>query len=236
MPDGVSLDPGEQIVVAINCAVDNTVTYSQAINFANPDYYTCYDIDVYSHELYYPAPSSLIPTSHYLSAVKYGIGSAWIFSSSSPAFFIFATEDESPVEFANDADNYGYFNGSANQVYTKVPTDWVIDAIDVFKQGTTDSKRRFPASIDAGYIYLTRGQGYTLYRNVDKEATEAIEGNTGKIVYDYSGGTTEVVDGSTDPSNIDAEASIANGARIIYNDSNSSTNDFHQRAKASLRD
>ena len=43
-------------------------------------------------------------------------------------------------------------------------------------------------------------------------------------------------DGSTDPSGIDAEASLKNGARIIYQDTNNSTNDFHQRKQASLRD
>lgn len=40
---------------------------------------------------------------------------------------------------------------------------------------------------------------------------------------------------STDPSGIDAEASIRNGAHIVYSDTNNSSNDFHQRAKASLK-
>ena len=71
------------------------------------------------------------------------------------------------------------------------------------------------------------------YRNVDKEATESIAENEGKIVYDYAGGTAET-EGSTDPSGIDAEKSIANGARIVYLDSNNSTKDFHQRKFASL--
>lgn len=233
-PDGISLAPGEQIVVAINSAIDNTVTYSQSINFANPAYYTAYDINVYSHEKYYPAPSSLIPTSHYLSAVKYGSGSAWTFSVSSPAFFIFKTEGETPAEFANNADNLGNYNGSSTMVYSKVPMNWVLDGIEVYRQGY-DNQKRLPSAIDAGYVYLSNTYGYTLYRNVNKEATETLPENAGKLVYNYSGGTTELVDGSTDPSGIDAEASIANGARIIYSDTNSATNDFHQRAKASLR-
>jgi len=233
-PDGISLAPGEQIVIALNSAIDNTVTYSQSINFANAEYYTTYDIDMYSHEHYYPAPSSLIPTSHYLSAVRYGPGSAWTFSVSSPAFFIFKTEGVTPAEFANNADNLGNYNGSSTMIYSKVPMDWVLDGIDVYRQGY-DNQKRLPAAIDAGYVYLNNTYGYTLYRNVDKEATEALVENAGKIVYNYSGGTTDLVDGSTDPSGIDAEASIANGARIIYSDTNSSTNDFHQRAKASLR-
>jgi hypothetical protein len=70
---------------------------------------------------------------------------------------------------------------------------------------------------------------------VDKTATEAISSNTGKLVYSYSGGTTDLTDGTTDASGIDAEASIKNGAHIIYLDTNSSTTDFHQRKVASLR-
>ena len=89
----------------------------------------------------------------------------------------------------------------SNQVRRKVPVEWVVK------------------------------MGYTLYRNVDKEATEAIKENEGKLVYNYSLG----VEDSTDPSGIDAEASIKNGARIVYKDTNNSSVDFHQRSKASLR-
>ena len=67
-------------------------------------------------------------------------------------------------------------------------------------------------------------------------ATEALAGNEGKIVYGYSLGTTDYKGAqSTDPSGIDAEASIRNGAHIVYSDTNNSSNDFHQRAKASLK-
>jgi hypothetical protein len=44
------------------------------------------------------------------------------------------------------------------------------------------------------------------------------------------------VDGSTDGSGIDAEASMKNGAHIVFIDTNNSTNDFHERQKCSLRD
>ena len=76
--------------------------------------------------------------------------------------------------------------------------------------------------------------GYSLYRNVDKEATEALPENAGKLVYNYALGTQDV-DGSTDPSGIDAEASIAAGAHIIYLQTNDSSKDFHQRKLASLK-
>jgi len=235
-PNGITLEPGKQIVVAINGAIDNTPTYTKSINFANANYYCMYDIGVYSLASYYPAPSSLIPTSHYLPAINFGLGTAWSLSNSSPAFFIFATQGITPSEFVADASYSNQYNGStsAANARKKVSVDWIIDGIEVFKQGST-SQKRLTAAVDAGYINHIGGEGYTLYRNVDKAATEAIEGNSAKLVYNYSGGTTDVADGTTDASGIDAEASIKNGARIIFKDTNNTTNDFHQRKKASLR-
>jgi hypothetical protein len=79
--------------------------------------------------------------------------------------------------------------------------------------------------VDAGYVALTNQHGHTLYRNVDKTATEALPENSGRLVYGYS----------ADPSGIDAEASIRQGAHIVYMDTNNSSNDFHEREKCSLR-
>ena len=61
--------------------------------------------------------------------------------------------------------------------------------------------------------------------------TEALPENAGKLVYGYALG----VDASTDPSGIDAEASMKRGAHIVYMDTNNSTADFHERQKCSLR-
>ena len=95
-----------------------------------------------------------------------------------------------------------------------------------------DSKKRLTCDIDAGYVGLTNQKGHVLYRNVDKEATEALAENAGKLVYNYALG----FESSTDPSGIDAEASMKKGAHIIFKDTNNSTVDFHERQKCSLRD
>jgi hypothetical protein len=114
--------------------------------------------------------------------------------------------------------------------------DWVKDGIEVFNASAMDkNNKRFLSSVDAGYVVFTNKLGYSIYRNVDKEATEALAENQGKLVYDYAGGTADLENGSTDPSGIDAEASIAKGAHIIYKDTNNSTNDFHQRKVASIK-
>lgn len=222
----VTLEPGQQIVIAVTGAIDNTQTYSQSINYANPDYYCCYDIEDYNNTLYYPTPAEVIPTSHYLSAYKFGLGNAWIFSTTSPAVFIFRPEGQNLEDFINDA---GTTDSQSNK---KLPVEWIIDGVEAFAKGNSSNKKRMTEDVDAGYVEMTTKMGYALYRNVDKDATEALSENEGKLVYDYAGGA----EGSTDPSGIDAEASLKNGARIIYKDTNNSSNDFHQRVKSSLRD
>ncbi|MFV0365776.1 MAG: DUF4876 domain-containing protein [Mangrovibacterium sp.] len=236
-PENVTLEARSQLVVALTSAIDNSQTYSQAINLANSDYWAAYDIEDYPNPLYYPSPASEIPTNQYLNAERFdgASGSAWVMSNSSPGFFIFVPEEgTTPSEFANDANRkdpvYSDVSGGI-----LVPTDWILDAVDVFRQGD-DNYKRFSSSVDAGSITFTSKLGYSVYRNVDKDATEAIEENAGKLVYNYAYGTTDSADGTTDPSDIDAEASMANGAIIIYKDTNNSSNDFHQRSRASLRD
>ena len=235
-PYSLVIEPYSQVVINVSGAIDNTQTYSQSINYANAAYYCMYDPESgFKIASWYPTPSAEIPTSHYLKAKRLGTATSWPLSNSSPALFIFQTKDVTPAEFADNADNLWYDGGEAKDINAclKVKNDWILDAIEVYqKTKISDSKKRLTADIDAGYVALTNQLGHTLYRNVDKEATEALAENAGKLVYDYALG----VDDSTDPSGIDAEASIKNGAHIIYMDTNNSSQDFHERQKCSLRD
>lgn len=238
-PDTLTIEPYSQIVVNICGAIDNTLTVSNSVNYANAEYYCMYDPESgYNNPNYYPTPSEKIPTSHYLKAVELGLGNGWTFSVSSPAMILFQTKDVKPADYATNTANMWYDGGNeGNQVWacTKVHNEWIIDGIEVFaaayKEGG-DCVKRLTSDIDAGYVWLTNYQGHTLYRNVDKEATEALPENAGKLVYSYSLG----VDSSTDPSGINAEASIKNGAHIVFMDTNNSSNDFHERQRCSLKD
>lgn len=230
----LTLQPNEQIVVAISGAINHTQTYTNSVNLANSSNYCMYDIEDFNNTSTYPAPSELISSTHYLLAEKYGIGNAWPISQISPAFFLFSVEGTTPADFASNVGNYWYNGGQSTDANrcVKVPGDWILDGIEVYSQpNQAKSKKRLTSNIDAGYTTLTNSYGYTSYRNVDKEATEAIASNKDKLVYGYNKGT----EGSTDPSGIDAEASIKNGARIFYQDTNNSSQDFHQRSQASLR-
>ena len=229
------IQPYSQIVVNVNGAIDNTKTYSKSVNYANKDYYAMYDPESgYNHALYYPSPSELIPTSQYLKAVEYGQGTGWPLSTFSPAMFIFQTKGVTPHAYANNVANIIYAPGAAiNKVNAnlKIPNDWVIDGIEVFSAAyVAKNAKRLPAEIDGGSVLLTYQLGHTLYRNVDKEETEKLPENKGKLVYGYTMGVS-----TGDPSGIDAEASIKNGAHIIYMDTNNSTNDFHERKAFSIK-
>ena len=232
----VVLKPGEQIVIALNNAVNNSLTHSKSINFNNASYYCTFDVATtsYPNAATYKTPAESIPTSHYLKAIRYGSGNAWTLSNVSPGFFLFELKDMTPAALGADVSYNSLYGGSTVLVDKKIPVSWVVDAVEAYEIGKTNQKR-FTAAVDAGYVNYTGELGYSIYRNVDEEATKAIAGNAAKLIYSYQLGTTNVSGGSTDPSGIDAEASIANGARIIYKDTNNSTNDFHMRSKASLR-
>lgn len=237
----VVIPPYSQIVVAIYGAVNHTGTYSNSVDLSKAEYYVMYDYEAgFNNANAYPAPSANIPSSHYLQSYLYVPPTsatarfAWPISNSGPGFFIINCPDIE-TETQNRS-RYDYIYGSGRPT-VMIPNDWVVDAVEVFRSDYDNNNKRFPSTMDAGFVYHRNQHGYTLYRNVDQASTEALPENEGKLVYGYSGGTTDIEPscGTTDPSGIDAEASIANGAHIIYQDTNNSSNDFHLRAKASLR-
>lgn len=230
------IKPGEQILIVLHSAINHTTTASQSVDLSDPSYYVTYDFNDYNGQ---PAPGN-IPENHILTVPrKIGLGTSWTLSITSPAFFVFAVpRDVDMDEFTADPDNISYLGNTttAANARFKIPVNWILDGIEVFAAGKTNNNKRLLATVDSGAVLFSNYLGYTCYRNVDVEATEAIEGNKEKLVYNYAYGTADLADGSTDPSGIDAEASIRNGARIIYQDTNNSTNDFHMRRQASLRD
>lgn len=228
------LQPGKEAVIALCGAIDHTVTYKNSVDLSHADYCT-YDMDNFDNPNYYPAPSENIAEENYFKACKYGMGNAWPLSVVSPAFYIFSTEGVSPQELGASTDlHYAPGReGKAAFACAKVKTEWILDGIEVFSAANLDkAMKRLTPAVDAGQVALTNFAGHSLYRNVDKAATEAIESNNGKLVYNYSFGIGE----TTDPSGIDAEASLRNGARIVYQDTNNSSKDFHERKQASLKD
>ncbi|MDD3108293.1 MAG: DUF4876 domain-containing protein [Alistipes sp.] len=220
------LEPGKQVVLCICGAIDHTIQYPLSVNLNHADYFVCYDNSYYTNTTYHPTPGDQIRADHYLQVLrKMGSASAYTFSLSSPVAVLFRVPaaSGSAKEYVNDAANEVLKPGALNTRCVKVPNDWVQDGVEVFSGSSTGNSKRVAASIDAGYVMLTSSYlARTLYRNVDKDATEEIAGNP--IVY----GDKE------DPSGIDAEATLRAGGRVIYLDSNNSTEDFHERGVQSL--
>ena len=230
----VKIPAYSQIVVALFGAIDHTAVQPASVDLSNSAYYWMAKNDQFKANKYQVVDG--FPASHYMSCIPFNTGTAWLFSNSAPSLFIGSMPKAEAEALATNADAYDTTQGTGavNQA-VKFPQDKVLGCVEVYKASSVStSNPRFPASLNTGYIAITNGQGYSVYRNVDKAATEALPENEGKLVYGYTMGTTDV-EGSTDPSDIDAEASIAKGAHIIYAQTNNSEKDFHQRRQASLK-
>ncbi len=232
----VKIPAYSQIVIAVFGAIDHTATVKASVDLSKADYYwmSNSEIPAYTNKKY--AVAETIPASHYLSGIAINMGNAWVLSNSAPALYMGKMPKAQLEQLCNDTEKFDQTAGTGNVTWAvKFPKANVIGALEVFQSTKLEtSNLRFPASLNTGYAALTNQKGYTIYRNVDKEATEALPENEGKIVYNYAGGTQDV-NGSTDPSGIDAEASIAAGAHIIYLQTNDSGKDFHQRSVSSLK-
>ncbi|MBP9998036.1 MAG: DUF4876 domain-containing protein, partial [Bacteroidales bacterium] len=219
--------PYSSLTVAIFGAIDHTQTYPNSVDLSKAEYYVMSKegIAQITNSKYQVAET--IPANHYLSAYMFNLGNAWVLSNTSPAFFIGTMENSALKALVDDTASYDTTCGTTNVGWApKFPVANIVDAVDVWAADKVkDSKHRFPASVNVGHVELTSKLGHTAYRNVDKEATEAIAENKGLLVSGYA----------ADPSGIDAEASAAKGAKIVYKDTNNSGNDFHERESQAIK-
>ncbi len=237
----VTIAPYSQIVVALFGAIDHTATVESAVALNNPDYYVMTANEQYSNAKY--VVDDAIPATHYLTTVPFTQGNAWAFSNNSPAVFLMKASKAEVEAMSLNSEAYDHTLGTTAAFnVVKVAKSSVVDEVEVWNGAKTpeESKYRFSSDVNSGYVMMTNKLCYTIYRNVDKAATEALAENEGKLVYGYSLGTepgsaADLANGTTDPSGIDAEASIANGAHIIYSETNNTSTDFHQRAQSSLK-
>lgn len=232
----VKIPAYSQIVIALFGAIDHTQTVTASVNLNKPEYYWMSNTEiktVFKADKYKSGEN--ITPDHYLATFPVSPGTAWTISINSPALYIGKMPKAEADALSQDKANY---DKTGLLTVAKFPQDKVVDAVEVFDAGHLETSNfRFPASINTGSVFMTGDYGHTIYRNVDKEATLALPENEGKIVYMYALGTLDSYNntGSTDQSGIDAEASIANGAHIIYSDTNDSSKDFHERIVSSLK-
>lgn len=195
------LAAGEDAVIAINGAIDHTLQYPNSVNLNDERYFVCYNPVYYYHTLYHPVPGDKIRSSHYLNVVvKVGPANGYTFSQTSPAVVIFRAQECEIADYVLRDGVVVQKPGSTVIGVVKVPIPWIIDAVEVYDGTSGNNRKRFPPSLDAGYVTLSDTYlGRSLHRRLDEKE------------------------------------SAAAGVEI-YCDTNNSTNDFHERERASLKD
>lgn len=239
LPGTISIEPYSDLIVAVNGAIDHTKQENgaNAFDMSNADI-AMYDMgSEYTDEKYYPTPTN-VPSSNWMKAIRFNTtGKSWPIPINSPAIVLFQVpEGVEPAQYFTNEENIWYPGGTRNSngsnTCYKIPNKWIVDGVELFLNSQLDkSNKRLTNDIDAGYGIYVISSGYSAYRNIDEKATVNYGDNINKLVYNYADG----VEGTTDPSGIDAAASAKNGAKIIYQDTNNSTADFHLRKGWSLK-
>lgn len=235
-PNTITVEPFQDVVIAINGAIDHSAIATGAFDLSKPEYHAMYDPESpYINPSAYPEPAAGIPAANIWKAAVFGLGNAWAISVMCPNFVLFQfPEGVDPAAYCADPANSWYDSGKENAANycVKIPKAWIIDGVETYRTTMVDSSvKRVPSDIDAGYGLYNSNKGYSAYRNVDQKATEALYKNANKLVYGYD----QEVEGAKETSGIDAAASLKNGAKIIYKDTNNSTTDFHVRSDWSLK-
>lgn len=187
------LQPGEQAVVCLN-AIDHTQITSNSVNLGVPGYYALYDATL-GFKLQ-STPEAGVNTLE--GFWKAGKSTSYIISINSPALFLFTMGGKNSEDFVRDTYTINPTSpANANFACLLVDKNLVVDGVECFRN-SSDTKRFVP-EVDNGFISTPgSGQGYSVHRKVDEEATAAA------------------------------------GGRIVYQDTNNSSNDFYVRENASL--
>lgn len=169
------LAAGEDAVIAINGAIDHTLQYRNSVNLNDERYFVCYDPVLYQHPRYHPVPGDRIKPSHYLKVVvKVGPSTGYPFSQTSPAVVIFRAQDCDIDEYIKREDAIMLKPGSSNLSVVKVPIPWVLDAVEVFDGASSNNRKRFPPSLDAGAVVQSATYlGRSLHRRLDEAESAA---------------------------------------------------------------
>ena len=170
------LQPGEDALIALRGAIDHTAQYPLSVNLNRPDCFVCYNETYFPNPTYHPAPGDQIRSDHILNvAIKTGQSNANVVSITSPAFLIFRPEGTTIEAYLQQPDVVVTTPGSTTDIVVKVPYEWVIDAVEVFDGRSTSNGKRFPASLDAGFITQSEPfKGHSLLRRVDEEQTATL--------------------------------------------------------------
>ena len=168
------LAPGEDAVVCLKGAIDHTVQFPLSVNLNKPDYFVCYNSTYFTNTSYHPAPGPNIRQDHILEVVaKTGVANAFTFSINSPAVLLYRAKGMTMKEYLQTEGAIRDIPGNSTSArVVAIPEDWVEDAVEVFNGASAGNNKRFPPTLDAGYITLENSYlGHSLHRQTDEKAS-----------------------------------------------------------------
>lgn len=176
-----ALQPGEEAIVTYRGAIDHTILNPNSVDLSKPEYFVCYS-SRYTLQSYHPSPSPNL-AGHWLDLLwKEGKSTAYAFSQLCPTALLFKIKGMTAKEYIENPANIITKRGSASKTkYVQLPSSWVVDGMEVMR--TDKEYKRLPTSVDASYVLFAAalgGQGKSLHRKIDEEATAAAGG---RIVY-----------------------------------------------------
>jgi len=185
------LQPGEEIVISLN-AINHLESVPSSVNLGLPGYWALYDPILTSRQSV-PEPGVNLLEGFW----KVGLAPMYVVSKTSPALFIYNLGGKSTEQFVEDTFTLNPRYSNRYFDVLMVDKNSVLDGVECFRN-STDTKR-FRPEIDNGFVMIdAAGQGQSVHRKIDQEATAAA------------------------------------GGRIVYMDTNNSSNDFEVRDVASL--
>lgn len=185
------LQPGEEIVISLN-AINHLESVSSSVNLGKPGYWALYD-PILTYRQAVPEPGVNLLEGFW----KVGLASSYVVSKTSPALFIYNLGGKTTEQFVEDTFTLNPRYSNRYFDVLMVDKNSVLDGVECFRN-STDTKR-FRPEIDNGFVMIdAAGQGQSVHRKIDQEATAAA------------------------------------GGRIVYMDTNNSSNDFEVRDVASL--
>lgn len=113
-------------------------------------------------------------------------GTTYVYSIHNPAFIIYRIPDFEAYIANKDSEHLQYAPGTSKRPAYTIPSEWVIDGVEIFQEGR-DNEKRFPAFIDTGYaLNRPSANGTGVRRVLDTEKSNA----AGRFIYQDTNNST----------------------------------------------
>lgn len=175
------LQPGREVVVALNAINHLALGQSNSVDLSNPTYWATYSVASNLIQQSPPAPGVSLMHNFW----KYGSATSAAASSISPGWIMWRVQGMTMEQFLNSAVK-NHPSPTITKTYLGVPIAWVYDGVECFRDA--GSYKRLPATIDNGFAHISEGiaSGFSVHRRVDEALSVP-----GRVVYRDTNNSTE---------------------------------------------